>query len=114
MIIAVAFFPTLAGGLILLNWLFAPVALDAEKSSGYECGFLPIEGQTRGSFPVAFYLVGLLFMIFDLEILLVYPFCASMSTMDYGAVAGVVAFLAILGFGLVYEIRSGAINFTES
>jgi NADH-ubiquinone oxidoreductase chain 3 len=60
--------------LFALNWLFSPAAVDAEKALPYECRFSPVVGDSSAAFPVAFYLVGLLFMLFDLEILLLYPF----------------------------------------
>ena len=54
--------------LLLLSVLFAPVKPDAEKTSSYECGFSAITGQTRSPFTIAYYVVAMLFLVFDLEV----------------------------------------------
>jgi NADH:ubiquinone oxidoreductase subunit 3 (subunit A) len=63
--------------LFALNWAFSPTIADAEKALPYECGFSPVVGDSAALFPVAFYLVGLLFRLFDLEILLLYPYAVA-------------------------------------
>lgn len=59
--------------LLGVSWLVAPKMRGNEKARAYECGFRPLEGQTRDRFRVGFYLVGILFLLFDLELLLTFP-----------------------------------------
>src|SRR6266550_3460081 len=66
------FVPFLALVLLALNVLLAPHRPDEAKVSAYECGFSPVYGQTRSTFHIHFYLVGMLFLIFDLEIILLF------------------------------------------
>jgi len=66
-------FPLLAFILLALNVLLAPHKPDESKVSAYECGFSPVYGQTRSTFQIHFYIVAMLFLIFDLEILLLFP-----------------------------------------
>lgn len=105
--------PVLGLVLLLINWLLAPSRPDAQKASAYECGFTPVEGQTRAPFPVAFYLVGLLFMLFDLEVLLLFPFAQARLIMDGFGLATALIFLGALIIGFIFELGSGAIKFTE-
>lgn len=72
------FVPVLVVILLALNILLAPHKPDTEKVSPYESGFSPIQGQTRAPFNVAYYLVGLLFLVFDLEIAVFYPLAVSL------------------------------------
>ena len=72
-IVLLFFIPILTLVLLLLNFFLAVSRPDAEKVSAYECGFLSILGQTRYHFQIHFFLVALLFLIFDLEIVLIFP-----------------------------------------
>lgn len=67
------FLPVLVLILLILNILFAVKRADTEKVTSYECGFSPIEHQTRSPFNIQYYLVGILFLVFDLEIAVFYP-----------------------------------------
>lgn len=71
------FVPILTLILLALNIAFAVHRPDSEKVTSYECGFSPIHGQTRAPFSIQFYIVGILFLVFDLEIVLLYPFSVS-------------------------------------
>lgn len=95
------------------NLLLAVHLPDNEKLSPYECGYAPIYGQTRSPFTIQYYLVGLLFLIFDLEVSLLYPLGACLNDLSiYGfAVAGL--FYVVLTLGFVVEIASGALHFTD-
>lgn len=73
MIVLFGFVPVLVGILLGVNLLLAAHRPDAEKVSAYECGFNPLHGQVRAPFAVAYYLVGILFLIFDLEIAVLFP-----------------------------------------
>jgi NADH-ubiquinone oxidoreductase chain 3 len=105
--------PILAAVLLALNILFAPHKPDFQKVSQYECGFAPIPGQTRSTFQIHFMIVALLFLIFDLEILLLFPLAVSLYQISiFGFTVGIIFFI-ILTIGFVLEIGSGAIALTN-
>ena len=106
--------PVLSGILLALNLLLAPHLPETEKLTTYECGFSPIHDQTRAPFTIHFLLFGVLFLAFDLEILLLFPLGLSLFSVEvYGFVMAAI-FLIFLGFGFIYEIGSGALQFTNS
>ncbi len=80
-----------------------------EKISGYECGFNPFS-DARGKFDVRFYLVGILFIIFDLEVIFLFPWAVSLSRMGAVGFWSVFIFLIILTIGFYYEWAQGAIE----
>lgn len=107
------FIPILAVILLFANLLLAVHRPDSEKVTPYECGFSPVYGQTRNPFSIQFYLVGILFLVFDIELVLVYPFSVSLyETGSYGFWVFVIFFL-VLTIGFVYEFGSGALYFTD-
>lgn len=107
------FVPVLVAILLMANVLLAVHKPDAEKVTPYECGFSPVYGQTRAPFSIQYYLVGILFLIFDLEILLFYPLAVTLySVSTYGFVIGVL-FFTVLTIGFVYEFGKGALYFTD-
>lgn len=95
--------------LILLSVAFASDKGDAEKLSAFECGFEPFD-ETKGKFEIHFYLVGILFIIFDLEIALLFPWAVSFSSLGYFGFFSVTGFLLILTLGFVYEWKKGALD----
>ena len=104
------FIPVLVFLLLIVNQLLAVNKPDSEKVSPYECGFSPL-GNSREKFSIQFYLVAILFLIFDLEILLLFPFAASLyQTSIYGFWVAIL-FLLILTIGFVYEYGKGALKF---
>lgn len=106
--------PVLALLLLGLNFLLAPHNPDESKISAYECGFLPHLGQTRSPFQIHYYLVGMLFLIFDMEILLLFPISTTLSQISsYGFLTGLIFFI-VLTIGFILEIGNGAIALTES
>lgn len=76
------FVPILAFILLALNILLATHKPYEAKVSAYECGFSPIYGQTRSTFQIHFYLVAMLFLVFDLEILLLFPIAVTLYQVD--------------------------------
>jgi len=107
------FVPILVAILLMLNVLLAVHRPDSEKVTPYECGFSPVYGQTRAPFSIQYYLVGILFLIFDLEILLFYPLAVTLYNVStYGFVVGVI-FFVVLTVGFVYEFGKGALYFTD-
>jgi NADH-ubiquinone oxidoreductase chain 3 len=107
------FVPILAFVLLALNVLLAPHRPDEAKISAYECGFSPVYGQTRSTFHIHFYLVGMLFLIFDLEILLLFPIAVTLYQVStFGFCMGLIFFI-VLTIGFVLEIGSGAIQLSN-
>jgi len=104
----------LGGALIVVPLLIAPSKPDPEKLSAYECGF-PAFGDARMKFDVRFYLVSLLFIIFDLEVAFLFPWAITL-TEKSGAENGVfafwsmMAFLGVLTVGFIYEWKKGALE----
>lgn len=104
------FVPIVGSLLLIINILFAVHKPDSEKISPFECGFTGFSGQTRSPFSISFYLVGLLFLIFDLEIALVYPYIvSSYNNSNYGLWI-IIIFILILTIGFVYEYSKGALK----
>nr|YP_009710626.1 NADH dehydrogenase subunit 3 [Amanita brunnescens]QFZ98575.1 NADH dehydrogenase subunit 3 [Amanita brunnescens] len=105
--------PILAFVLLALNVLLAPHRPDEAKVSAYECGFSPVYGQTRSTFHIHFYLVAMLFLIFDLEILLLFPIAVTLYQVStFGFCIGLIFFI-VLTIGFVLEIGSGAIQLSN-
>lgn len=95
--------------LVLLSWLRGPSKPDPEKNSPYECGFNPFS-ESRSKFDVRFYLVAILFIIFDLEIAFLFPWAVSLSAIGLFGFLSMVLFLAILTVGFIYEWKKGALE----
>ncbi|HEX5388237.1 MAG TPA: NADH-quinone oxidoreductase subunit A [Burkholderiaceae bacterium] len=93
----------------LLGYILGPNKPDAEKNSPYECGFEAFE-DARMKFDVRYYLVAILFILFDLEIAFLFPWAVALQ--DVGAVGfwSVVVFLGILVVGFAYEWKKGALD----
>jgi NADH-quinone oxidoreductase subunit A len=87
----------------------APQHPDREKLSAYECGFEPFE-DARGRFDVRFYLVAILFIIFDLEVAFLFPWAVSLGNIGLFGFWSMIVFLAVLTVGFIYEWRKGALE----
>ena len=110
LIILIIFVPILALILLGLNTLLAPHRAYEAKLSAYECGFIALGNQTRESFQIHFYLVAMLFLVFDIELVLLLPVSVSLSAVSTFGFAVAVLFFLILTIGFVLEIGSGAIS----
>jgi len=99
----------LAGIILLASQLIAPNHPDREKLSPYECGFEPFE-DSRSKFDVRFYLVAILFIIFDLEVAFLFPWAVSLGNIGLFGFWSMIVFLAVLTVGFVYEWRKGALE----
>jgi NADH-ubiquinone oxidoreductase chain 3 len=108
------FIPVLIIILLILNFLLAPSKPDAEKLSIYECGFQTIYGQTRSQFNIHFYIVAMLFLIFDLEILLLFPISIIFSQIGIYGFSIAVIFFIVLTIGFILEINSGVISISNN
>ena len=103
----------LGGALIVVPLVLAPSKPDPEKLSAYECGF-PAFGDARMKFDVRFYLVSILFIIFDLEVAFLFPWAASLLRMAHDAQVfafwSMMCFLGVLTVGFIYEWKKGALE----
>ena len=100
---------SLSVGFIILNFLFSPKNPDPEKLSAYECGFEAF-GDSRMEFDVRFYLVAILFIIFDLEIAFLFPWAISLGNLGPLGFWSMMVFLLILTIGFIYEWKKGALD----
>ena len=96
-------------GFIFLNFVFAPKNPDPEKLSAYECGFEAFD-NARIEFDVRFYLVAILFIIFDLEIAFLFPWAISLGNIGLLGFYSMMTFLLILTVGFIYEWKKGALE----
>lgn len=104
------FIPFLALALLALNLIFAPHKPYGEKKSSFECGFHSFLGQNRTEFAISFFIFAMLFLIFDLEILLIYPYAiSSQSNGIYGLAIMLIFFLA-LTLGFAFELGKNALK----
>src|SRR5712664_1309826 len=96
--------------LLLINFLFSYHKPYLEKKTAFECGFHSFLGQNRTQFSISFFIFGLLFLLFDLEILLIYPYVVSAYTNGiYGLVIMIFFFLA-LTLGFAFELGKNALK----
>ena len=102
--------PILAIVLLVVNLILSPHNPYQEKDSAFECGFHSFLGQNRTQFSISFFIFALLFLLFDLEILLVYPYVVSAYTNGiYGLVIMLVFFL-VLTLGFAFELGKNALK----
>ena len=109
----VLIFLAVAGGigllLLALGYVFAPRRPDPEKTSSYECGFEAFE-DTRMKFDVRYYLVAILFIVFDLEIAFLFPWAVALDRIGLIGIAAMGVFLLVLVVGFIYEWKKGALE----
>lgn len=99
----------IAGAAVGASQIVARQRPDAEKLSPYECGFDPFD-DARRRFDVRFYLVSLLFIIFDLEVAFLFPWAVSLGDIGAFGFWSMVIFLGVLTVGFAYEWRKGALE----
>ena len=95
--------------MVVASLLVSPSNPDSEKLSAYECGFEAFD-DARHKFDVRFYLVAILFIIFDLEIAFLFPWAVSLGTIGLFGFWSMVTFLGVLTVGLAYEWKKGALD----
>lgn len=98
-----------AVSMLLLSVLFGPKKKTPVKQESFECG-MPPAMEPRGLARVNFYLVAVLFVMFDIEIAFLYPWAVSFKALGPGAFYVMAGFLAVLAAGLVYTIKKGALE----
>ena len=96
-------------GFIIINFLSSPSNPDPEKLSAYECGFDAFD-DSRMEFDVRFYLVAILFIIFDLEIAFLFPWAITLGKIGVFGFWSMMIFLAVLTIGFIYEWKKGALE----
>ena len=99
----------MASLIMIASWIVAKQNPDEEKLSPYECGFDAFE-DTRSQFDVRFYLVAILFIIFDLEISFLFPWSITLSTIGFTGFWSMAIFLLLLTLGFLYEWKKGALE----
>ena len=108
-VIFIAVSAIIAGALMLAPFLIAVKNPDSEKVSAYECGFAAFD-DARMKFDVRFYLVSLLFIIFDLEVAFLFPWAVAFDGLPALGFWAMIVFLGVLTVGFVYEWRKGALE----
>jgi NADH-ubiquinone oxidoreductase chain 3 len=104
------FIPLLAFILLAINLIFAPHNSYQEKDSVFECGFHSFLGQNRTQFSISFFIFALLFLLFDLEILLVYPYIVSAYNNDIYGLLIMLIFFLVLTLGFAFELGKNALK----
>ncbi len=99
----------LAAVMVIAAWVISRQHPDSEKLSSYECGFEPF-GDARRQFDVRFYLVAILFIIFDLEVAFLFPWAVSLGTIGVFGFWSMMVFLGVLTIGFIYEWKKGALE----
>ena len=99
----------MAIAMYLLSKILSPSSPDSEKLSAYECGFEAFD-DARSKFDVKFYLVSILFIIFDLEIVFLFPWAISLGNIGIMGFSSMMIFLFILTIGFIYEWKKGALD----
>jgi len=96
-------------GPLVIGFILGPQRPDSEKNSPYECGFEAFE-DARMKFDVRFYLVAILFIIFDLEIAFLFPWAIVLDSVGVFGLLAMALFLGVLVIGFVYEWKKGALE----
>jgi NADH-ubiquinone oxidoreductase chain 3 len=104
------FIPILSIIFLVINFAFANHNYYLEKDSAFECGFHSFLGQNRTQFTISFFIFALLFLIFDLEILLVYPYIVSAYNNEVYGLIIMLIFFILLTLGFAYELGKNALK----
>ncbi len=102
--------PLLPAAPILINWLLGPKKPNAIKTQTYECGIETI-GDTWIQFKVQYYIYAIVFVVFDVEALFLFPIAAAYDTLGYFAIGATALFIILLADGLVYAWGKGALEY---
>ena len=97
------------GVLLLLPFITTKIRFGKDKLSPYECGVEPTD-DPRAQFEIQFYLIGMIFVIFDVEIALLMPWALNIQSMGMSAFIVAITFIVLLAAGLFYEWKKGVIN----
>ncbi|MCM1503945.1 MAG: NADH-quinone oxidoreductase subunit A [Muribaculum sp.] len=94
---------------LVMAGLISPKSYNAQKGEAYECG-IPTRGESMAQFKVGYYLYAILFLMFDVETVFLYPWAVNMRTMGTSGLLCIALFFGILVLGLVYAWRKGALE----
>lgn len=109
LLISVVLALVISAVVLALSYILAIQSPDPEKTSAYECGFEPFE-DARNRFDVRFYIVAILFIIFDIEVAFLFPWGVTLGLTGFVGYGLVVFFLVLLTIGFIYEVVKGALN----
>src|SRR6201999_504684 len=99
--------------LLFINFMFATHNPYMEKKTAFECGFHSFLGQNRTQFSISFFIFGLLFLLFDLEILLIYPYTISAYDNGVYGLTIMLIFFILITVGLIFELGKKALNISS-
>ena len=99
----------LVAGALIIAWLVVPSSYTEKKGEPYECG-IPTRGESMAQFHVGYYLFAILFLMFDVETVFLFPWAAICRSLGSGALLAVGTFLVILVLGLAYAWKKGALR----
>ncbi len=99
----------ISGIVLMLSYIVAIQTPDSEKTSAYECGFEPFE-DARNRFDIRFYIVAILFLIFDLEVAYLFPWGVTLGMIGCVGYEIIIIFLVLLTIGFIYEVVKGALE----
>ena len=108
-IVTFAFAAALVGVMVSLGQILGPKRPSTVKGEAFECGN-PSSGPARGRFSVKFYLVAILFIVFDVEVVFMYPWAVVFRRLGWVGFGEMVAFVGVFGLGLLYAWRKGALE----
>ncbi len=97
----------IVGAIIFLSTLLGPKRRNAVKEAPFECGFQPFQLPTDRFF-IRFYLIAMLFILFDIEVVFLFPWAVVFKTLGWGGFGSIVVFILVLGAGYIYAWRKGA------
>ncbi len=109
-IVGVAWAALLAAIFIVVSLLFGPSRPTPEKRSTYECGIDPMIGDARARFSIKFYVVAVLFLLFDVEVVFMYPWAVLLRKLGLLGLIEMMTFLLVLVVAFVYVWKKGALN----
>jgi NADH-quinone oxidoreductase subunit A len=101
-----------ATGMLTLSWWVGVKRPNKEKLSPYECGMPPV-GDARGSFSISFYLIGMLFILFDVEAVFLYPWAVVFRSLKWSGFIEMTIYIAILMAGYLYIWKKGALDWNR-
>ncbi len=108
----IAFSAAFVFGTIFLSRYLGPRRISKNKNENFECGLTPY-GDTRSPFPLRYFLIALLFVIFDLEVIFMYPWAVNFKEFDWTALLKMGGFVALLGVGYLYIIKRKALDWDK-
>lgn len=105
-----SFVPILSFILLIVNFVFATHKPYKEKTTPFECGYHSFLWQNRTQFTISFFIFAILFLLFDIEIVTIYPYTVSSSTNQIYGLAVMIIFAIVVTIGFVFELGKGALK----